>query len=188
MKNYTIPVRFTGKLEYLIRTDSETKAMSIAEEMAAEEENLGKLEDIEYEALPAVAVSQAESDEQDVDASGRKNDKARLSNLLSQIMNSVPRVENFIAMTKSGEEVAALRTSRAPRDEADCIRDMLSRTKGPRYFLRADSKDSRLSFRSFPLMEDAQSFQYVIICYGRDAVLDEAFSVFDFVSNLYKLK
>ena len=186
MKKYTVPVRFTGKLEYQIRANSETEAMSIAEEMASEEENLGDMEDINYEVLPAVAIREAEPDGQN--ASGGENaDKYRLSNLLSLIMASVPQITNFIAVTKSGEEVAALRTSRAPKDEDDCIKDMLSRLTNPRLFPGVESRDSGLSFRGFPLMEDGKSFQYLIVCYGRKAALDQAFSVFDFVSNLYKL-
>ena len=186
MKKYTVPVRFTGKLEYQIRANSETEAMSIAEEMASEEENLGDMEDINHEVLPAVAIREAEPDGQD--ASGGENaDKYRLSNLLSLIMASVPQITNFIAVTKSGEEVAALRTSRAPKDEDDCIKDMLSRLTNPRLFPGVESRDSGLSFRGFPLMEDGKSFQYLIVCYGRKAALDQAFSVFDFVSNLYKL-
>ena len=186
MKKYTVPVRFTGKLEYQIRANSETEAMSIAEEMASEEENLGDMEDINHEVLPAVAIREAEPDGQD--ASGEENaDKYRLSNLLSLIMSSVPQITNFIAVTKSGEEVAVLRTSRAPKDEDDCIKDMLSRLTNPRLFPGVESRDSGLSFRGFPLMEDGKSFQYLIVCYGRKAALDQAFSVFDFVSNLYKL-
>ena len=187
MKKYTVPVRFTGKLEYQIRANSETEAMSIAEEMASEEENLGDMEDINYEVLPAVAIREAEADGQN--ASGGENaDKYRLSNLLSLIMASVPQITNFIAVTKSGEEVAALRTSRAPKDEDDCIKDMLSRLTNPRLFPGVESRDSGLSFCGFPLMEDGKSFQYLIVCYGRKAALDQAFSVFDFVSNLYKLR
>ena len=186
MKKYTVPVRFTGKLEYQIRANSETEAMSIAEEMASEEENLGDMEDINYEVLPAVAIREAEADGQN--ASGGENaDKYRLSNLLSLIMSSVPQITNFIAVTKSGEEVAVLRTSRAPKDEDDCIKDMLSRLTNPRLFPGVESRDSGLSFCGFPLMEDGKSFQYLIVCYGRKAALDQAFSVFDFVSNLYKL-
>ena len=187
MKKYTVPVRFTGKLEYQIRANSETEAMSIAEEMASEEENLGDMEDINYEVLPAVAIREAEADGQN--ASGGENaDKYRLSNLLSLIMASVPQITNFIAVTKSGEEVAALRTSRAPKDEDDCIKNMLSRRTNRHLFSRVESRDSGLSFRGFPLMEDGKSFQYLIVCYGRKAALDQAFSVFDFVSNLYKLR
>lgn len=186
MKKYTVPVRFAGKLEYQIRANSETEAMSIAEEMASEEENLGDMEDINYEVLPAVAIREAEPDGQN--ASGGENaDKYRLSNLLSLIMASVPQITNFIAVTKSGEEVAALRTSRAPKDEDDCIKNMLSRLTNRHLFSRVESRDSGLSFCGFPLMEDGKSFQYLIVCYGRKAALDQAFSVFDFVSNLYKL-
>ena len=186
MKKYTVPVRFTGKLEYQIRANSETEAMSIAEEMASEEENLGDMEDINHEVLPAVAIREAEPDGQD--ASGGENaDKYRLSNLLSLIMSSVPQITNFIAVTKSGEEVAVLRTSRAPKDEDDCIKNMLSRLTNRHLFSRVESRDSGLSFCGFPLMEDGKSFQYLIVCYGRKAALDQAFSVFDFVSNLYKL-
>lgn len=187
MKKYTVPVRFAGKLEYQIRANSETEAMSIAEEMASEEENLGDMEAINYEVLPAVAIREAEPDGQD--ASGGENaDKYRLSNLLSLIMASVPQITNFIAVTKSGEEVAALRTSRAPKDEDDCIKNMLSRLTNHHLFSRVESRDSGLSFCGFPLMEDGKSFQYLIVCYGRKAALDQAFSVFDFVSNLYKLR
>ena len=164
MKKYTVPVRFAGKLEYQIRANSETEAMSIAEEMASEEENLGDMEAINYEVLPAVAIREAEPDGQD--ASGGENaDKYRLSNLLSLIMASVPQITNFIAVTKSGEEVAALRTSRAPKDEDDCIKNMLSRLTNHHLFSRVESRDSGLSFCGFPLMEDGKSFQYLIVCY-----------------------
>ena len=71
MKNFTVPVRYTGKIEYQINADSEQKALGIAEEMASNEENLGDLEDIDYEVLPAVAIREAEPDGQD--ASGEEN-------------------------------------------------------------------------------------------------------------------
>lgn len=188
MKNYTVPVRYTGKIEYQIDANSEQEALNVAEEMAANEENLDEMEDIDYEVLPAVAVSKSKSDGQDADAAGDKNtDKAWLSKLLRLLSNSVPQIVNFTAVTKSGEKVAALRSSKSPKDESNCIREMLSCLNGPLYFPGTVSGASGLSYRSFPLLEDDESFRYLIVCYGREDALDQAFSVFDFVSNLYKL-
>lgn len=53
MKMYEIPVRFTGRVIMTIKAEDEKAAMKIAEKRG-EEIDCGELEDIEWEAKPAV--------------------------------------------------------------------------------------------------------------------------------------
>lgn len=57
MKEFEVPVRFTGRINYHIKADTEEQAQAIADEMAQNEENLGGLENIEWEVKPPVSYS-----------------------------------------------------------------------------------------------------------------------------------
>ena len=53
MAKYEVTVRFTGKIDYVIEAASEEEAKAKAEDLADEEDRLGALEDIDWEARSA---------------------------------------------------------------------------------------------------------------------------------------
>lgn len=55
MAEYEIPVRFSGRVIYNIRAESEEKAKELAEHLAEEEDRLGPLEDIDWDVRDARA-------------------------------------------------------------------------------------------------------------------------------------
>lgn len=55
-KVYTIPVKFTGRIEYDIQASSEAEAREKANEMASDEIEFDKLHDIDWEVQETTEV------------------------------------------------------------------------------------------------------------------------------------
>ena len=49
MTEYEIPVRFSGRVSYIVRAENAEKAKELAEQLAEEEDRLGPLEDIDWD-------------------------------------------------------------------------------------------------------------------------------------------
>ena len=49
MTEYEIPVRFAGRVSYIVRAENAEKAKELAEKLAEEEDRLGPLEDIDWD-------------------------------------------------------------------------------------------------------------------------------------------
>lgn len=49
MTEYEIPVRFSGRVSYIVHAENAEKAKELAEKLAEEEDRLGPLEDIDWD-------------------------------------------------------------------------------------------------------------------------------------------
>lgn len=56
MKEFEVPVRFTGRIIYRVQADDEASAKSIADQMAENEAGLGDLEDVDWEVKDPVSM------------------------------------------------------------------------------------------------------------------------------------
>lgn len=56
MKEFEVPVRFTGRIVYRVQADDESSAKSIADQMAENEARLGDLEDVDWEVKDPVSM------------------------------------------------------------------------------------------------------------------------------------
>lgn len=56
MKEFEVPVRFTGRIVYRVQADDESSAKSIADQMAENEAGLGDLEDVDWEVKDPVSM------------------------------------------------------------------------------------------------------------------------------------
>lgn len=65
MKNYEVPVRFSGCIHYFVDADTEEEAMMKAQGLAQEETNLGNLEDIDWDVKNPVDYSDIETEDPD---------------------------------------------------------------------------------------------------------------------------
>lgn len=56
MKEFEVPVRFTGRIVYRVQADDESSAKSIADQMAENEAGLGDLENVDWEVKDPISM------------------------------------------------------------------------------------------------------------------------------------
>lgn len=56
MKEFEVPVRFTGRIVYRIQADDESSAKFIADQMAENEAGLGDLENVDWEVKDPISM------------------------------------------------------------------------------------------------------------------------------------
>lgn len=56
MKEFEVPVRFTGRIVYRVQADDESSAKSIADQMAENEAGLGDLENVDWEVKNPISM------------------------------------------------------------------------------------------------------------------------------------
>lgn len=56
MKEFEVPVRFTGRIVYRVQADDESSAKSIADQMAENEVGLGDLENVDWEVKDPISM------------------------------------------------------------------------------------------------------------------------------------
>lgn len=56
MKEFEVPVRFTGRIVYRVQAEDESSAKSIADQMAENEAGLGDLENVDWEVKDPISM------------------------------------------------------------------------------------------------------------------------------------
>ncbi len=112
-----------------------------------------------------------------------------LDKLVHLLGEAVPQAVNYLILASSGEIVAELRTKKKCGDEDECLHKLQADLKAyPRSFPSARSSESGLSYYAFPIQDDQDSFQYILVCAGRECDLDKVYPAYILISKLYKLR